>query len=516
MNPADVEPVVAGATSARGVRTGVPVATAPPSAPPAAAAPGEWARSDGPVDPSGRRAPGVGQLASRGPGAVSVAGEVSAAGSVPVGWTPEQLALARGVRGAALALATRRAYASDWARWHRWAQARGVVPLPARPGDLSQYLLEAAATVRPTEPTDHNDRDDPAGASTEPAPPVRPAVSVATMRRWLAAITAVHRHHDLPTPAADPGLIEVLGGLARTRGTRPRRVDPLLLDDVRRLITVMEHRRWPAAVAATRDTALLLVGWAGALRRSELAALVLADVRFVAVDGVHLQLRRSKTDQEGTGRVLALPYGQDPATCPPCALRRWLDLLAHARHTTRLSRIGPLTSPAAAADLRSAQRQALLRQLLKSPAPGVRHVCRDQTTPQQGLVAGLERRQPGTTLDPKFTPELEPVFRAITKAGHVRALGTPSAAPTSGAMLGGLSGQAIAAVVKRRAAAAGLDPTLVAGHSLRAGFVTAAFRAGADTAAIRRQSGHQGDAVLQVYQRESAPLVANAVTQVGL
>ena len=74
------------------------------------------------------------------------------------------------------------------------------------------------------------------------------------------------------------------------------------------------------------------MGFAGAHRRSELVALTLADVTLHATDGLHVRLRRSKTDQEARGTVKALPYGRDPVTCPPCAYVRWRQVL-HAWDT---------------------------------------------------------------------------------------------------------------------------------------------------------------------------------------
>ncbi len=78
--------------------------------------------------------------------------------------------------------------------------------------------------------------------------------------------------------------------------------------------------------------AVLLMGFAGAHRRSELVALTLDDVTLHATDGLHVRLRRSKTDQEARGTVKALPYGRDPVTCPPCAYVRWRQVL-HAWDT---------------------------------------------------------------------------------------------------------------------------------------------------------------------------------------
>ena len=98
------------------------------------------------------------------------------------------------------------------------------------------------------------------------------------------------------------------------------------MDDIRLLLTALsaEAGGWPAGVAARRDVALLLMGFAGAHRRSELVALTLEDITLPSTDGLHVRLRRSKTDQEARGAVKALPYGRDPVTCPstPTKTRR--------------------------------------------------------------------------------------------------------------------------------------------------------------------------------------------------
>jgi len=101
------------------------------------------------------------------------------------------------------------------------------------------------------------------------------------------------------------------------------------LDDIRLLLTALsaEAGGWPAGVAARRDVALLLMGFAGAHRRSELVALTLEDITLPSTDGLHVRLRRSKTDQEAHGTVKALPPGRDPVTCPPCAYVRWRQVL---------------------------------------------------------------------------------------------------------------------------------------------------------------------------------------------
>jgi integrase len=178
--------------------------------------------------------------------------------------------------------------------------------------------------------------------------------------------------------------------------------------------------------------------------------------------------------------VKALPYGRDPVTCPPCAYVRWRQIL-HAWDT--------------AAD--GAGRRAVLpilrRQALTDSASGgeqddepVLHCCR-------------------TTRLPDPADPARPLFQAVHNTG---AIGQQA-----------MTGHGINEMIQRRAAAAGFTPAQVdklGGHSLRAGFVTEAFRQGADAHSIMRQTGHRSPVMLEVYAREHAPLVGNAVTRLGL
>jgi integrase len=187
-------------------------------------------------------------------------------------------------------------------------------------------------------------------------------------------------------------------------------------------------------------------------------------------------VRTSKTDQEAHGQVKALPYGRDPVTCPPCAYVRWRQVL-HAWDT--------------AAD--GAGRRAVLPVLRRQAATAAAgageellHCCRSARLP--------EPVDPGRA-----------VFPTVHKSGAVG--------------VRAMSGDAIAEMIQRRAAAAGFTAARVqrlGGHSLRAGFVTEAFRRGADAHAIMRQTGHRSPVMLEVYAREHAPLVGNAVTRLGL
>jgi len=145
----------------------------------------------------------------------------------------------------------------------------------------------------------------------------------------VSSINQIHTAAGLPAPGRSEVVRRALSGVRRIRRTPPKRRSPLLLADVRTILTAMSPslRVWPDAMAVHRDAALLLMGFAGAHRRSELVALHLDDVTVHPTDGLHIRMVSSKTDQEARGAVRALPFGRDPATCPPCALIRWRRLL---------------------------------------------------------------------------------------------------------------------------------------------------------------------------------------------
>ncbi|RYC12481.1 site-specific integrase [Nocardioides zhouii] len=197
-------------------------------------------------------------------------------------------------RASAYAAATRspatlKAYASDWAHFEEWTGRHGASALPAEPVAVAMYVTDLATTHKP-----------------------------GTLTRRLAAISVMHQRHGLTSPTVDPRVREILRGVRRTEGVAARRASPLGLGELRRMIAHL-----PDTTAGSRDRAILLVGFAGALRRSELVALRVDDVEW-RDEGAVLHIRRSKADQEAAGREVALPRGKDEQSCPVDALRSWL------------------------------------------------------------------------------------------------------------------------------------------------------------------------------------------------
>ncbi|PRY18172.1 site-specific integrase [Kineococcus rhizosphaerae] len=294
----------------------------------------------------------------------------------------------RGVR----APGTWRAYAVDLAHFAEWCALHDLQPLPAAAETVADYLVAHVEKL-----------------------------SVATLQRRLAAIAVAHGVIGVPSPTDGEHVGLVWRGLRRVHepGRRRRRVDALETRNLADLVapltdTVMDHR----------DRALLVLGFAGALRRSELSALEVGDV-VVEPGRLLLTVRAAGARAE---RVVELPRGKRLETCPVRSWRKWAEV---AR-----------------------------------------------------LAEG-------------------PAFRRMTKGGK-------SLRPER------LGDRGVAEVVKRRTLDVGLDPSLFSGHSLRAGFVTSAARAGVPGVSIARQTGHRSAAALAACVREERPFPGNPAAHVGL
>ncbi len=293
------------------------------------------------------------------------------------------VAAARRYASASRAASTRDKYERAWDAFQIWCAVEELPALPAHPGTVAIYLARRAEG----------------------------GLSPAALGLALAAIGWVHRQAGHQPPHRTEGgtvVADVLSGARRTHGRPPRRkaaADAVVLTQVLAALAGEDLR-------AVRDRAVLTFGMACCLRRSELVALDVADLERVP-EGLRVTIRRSKTDQEGQGAVVAVPEGRQLR--PVAALETWL---------------------------RAA-----------------------------GITEG-------------------PVFRRLTRDGAC-------------AMAEPMSDRAVARVVQARVAAAGLDPALFGGHSLRAGFITAAAAAGASAFRMREVSRHKSIQVLANYVRHA-------------
>ena len=200
---------------------------------------------------------------------------------------------ARTYMDASLAPKTRKLYGSAWKLFTAWCSDAGVSPLPATPESVALYITHRADIGR----------------------------SVSTIRIDLAAIKLAHEVAEAEIPTDSKIVRTMMRGIRRTIGTAPTQKAPVSLPDLRRMVATLDL----ATVRGVRDHAVLVMGFASAMRRSELAALDLGDITFTD-DGIRLVIRRSKSDQESAGRTIGIPWGSHPATCPVRVLRAWLDL----------------------------------------------------------------------------------------------------------------------------------------------------------------------------------------------
>jgi len=221
----------------------------------------------------------------------------------------------------AAAPAMLRAYRADWTHYAAWCEAHGFSPVPAAPATVGAYLASLAGNHAPT-----------------------------TIRRRLAALGKMHRFNDLPWNPVHRDIQGPLQGLLRTHGRPVQKAAALTLPMLRQFVATCG-----ADARGRRDRALLLIGFAGALRRSELVALQVEDVATTA-DGLRLRLLRGKTDQAGQGAEVGLSRGRFVETCPVRAFEDWQALAKRRagplfRRVSREGRIGKAAHRAGLAGL---------------------------------------------------------------------------------------------------------------------------------------------------------------------
>ncbi|SBW05059.1 Integrase/recombinase xerD homolog [uncultured Alphaproteobacteria bacterium] len=185
---------------------------------------------------------------------------------------------------ASISANTRRAYRCDMAHFTAWGGT-----IPATPEAVAQYLAEYAE-----------------------------ALTVATLSRRLVAIGKAHTMQGLPNPGSSDLVRMTMRGIRRTWGKPQRQAAAAIKEDVLAMVGGMG-----TSVKDIRDRALILIGFAGAFRRSELVGLDVSDIEHVS-QGIIIHLRRSKTDQDGRGRKVAIPFARG-TVCAVFSLTAWLE-----------------------------------------------------------------------------------------------------------------------------------------------------------------------------------------------
>jgi integrase len=276
---------------------------------------------------------------------------------------------------------TQRSYATGWRAWSDWAARHGASVLPAEPAAVALWLASLAA------------------AGAKPS----------TVRSRLAAVAHYCRAGGERLDTKSREIASIMAGIGRASSVAPCRKKAILTDDLRAMVAALDG----LTLAGVRDRAVLMLGFGGALRRSEIVALEVSDLTF-SERGLEVHIRRSKTDQMGQGATLAIHAGRDPRFCAVAAVQAWIE--------------------------------------------------------QAGIDAG---------------PLFRPIVGRKANAAGARAL----------------DDQSIALIVQRAAAGAGLDARAYSGHSMRAGFATAAALAGHDLPQIMRQTRHKTTQAASIYVR---------------
>tara|TARA_Y100000817_G_scaffold282147_1_gene247227 strand:- start:398 stop:1312 length:915 start_codon:yes stop_codon:yes gene_type:complete len=188
---------------------------------------------------------------------------------------------------------TLRAYKADFKDFALFCQQNGLKSMPSGPKIITLYLTHLSKSLK-----------------------------YSTLKRRLASISVIHRLNGHYLDTKHPLITENLLGIKRVKGTYQKAKKPILINDLKAIINAINKDK--NQINRSKNKALLLVGFAGGFRRSELVAIFLDDVEFVQ-EGVKIFVRRSKTDQSGEGMTKGIPYFSSPDYCPVISLKEWIQ-----------------------------------------------------------------------------------------------------------------------------------------------------------------------------------------------
>tara|TARA_B100000686_G_scaffold289306_1_gene315911 strand:- start:62 stop:976 length:915 start_codon:yes stop_codon:yes gene_type:complete len=190
-------------------------------------------------------------------------------------------------------LNTLRAYKADYKDFALFCIKHGFKSMPTEPKILTLYLTHLSQTSK-----------------------------FSTLKRRLASISVIHKLSGLYIDTKHPMITENLMGIKRIKGSYQKAKKPILINDLKSIINVINKDQ--NEKSRTKNKALILVGFAGGFRRSELVAIQLEDIDFVP-EGVKIFIKRSKTDQSGEGMTKGIPYFSNSEYCPVISLKQWIE-----------------------------------------------------------------------------------------------------------------------------------------------------------------------------------------------
>ncbi len=183
---------------------------------------------------------------------------------------------------------TLRAYQSDFRDFSIFCTKNGFSFMPTQPKIIALYITHLSKSFK-----------------------------FSTLKRRIASISVIHKLKGHYLDTKHPIIMENLLGIKRTLGSRQKAKKPILINDLKLIIKAIDEDK-------IRDKALILLGFAGGFRRSELVNVYFQDIDFVP-EGVKILIRRSKTDQSGEGSIKAIPYFENQEFCPVIALKDYLN-----------------------------------------------------------------------------------------------------------------------------------------------------------------------------------------------
>ena len=197
--------------------------------------------------------------------------------------------------GSSKSINTLRAYKSDFYDFEKFCTRFGFKSLPSDPKTISLYLTDLSNKCK-----------------------------FSTLKRRLASINVIHKIKGFHIDIKHPIITENLIGIKRKIGFYQKGKKPLLINYLYQIIDLINQNQVNKNLQLLRDKAIILLGFAGGFRRSELVSLKKSDLEFIS-EGVKITLRKSKIDQYGQGLIKGIPYFKNTKYCPVLAVKEWIS-----------------------------------------------------------------------------------------------------------------------------------------------------------------------------------------------